>query len=231
MQKWLKANPGFATAWEVLGPLTQGKRGPQELFDVEFGPGKGAVGGQWKLLPKPGSSRELPVNWKLVKGGAMQVGSGSIVSRAKFRDHRLHLEFRTPFMPKAKGQKRGNSGVYIQGRYEIQVLDSYGLDGRDNECGGIYKAAAPLINMCAPPLQWQSYDVEFYAPRLNAEGAKVRNARVTVVHNGETIHEDLEIPEATPGGVGVDESGIGGLLLQDHSNKVQFRNIWIQPLN
>lgn len=230
-QKWLKANPGFATAWEVLGPLTQGNRGPQELFEVEFGPGKGAVGGQWKLLPKPGDTRELPVNWKLVEGGAMEVGSGSIVSKAQFRDHRLHLEFRTPFMPKAKGQKRGNSGVYIQGRYEIQVLDSYGLPGRDNECGGIYKAAAPLINMCAPPLQWQSYDVEFYAPRLNAEGAKVHNARITVVHNGVPIHENLEIPDPTPGGVGVDEPGIGGLFLQDHSNKVQFRNIWIQPLN
>ncbi len=83
-------------------------------------------------------------------------GSNSIMTKQKFIDFDLHVEFRSPFMPDVKGQKRGNSGVYVQGRYEIQVLDSYGLEGKDNECGGIYKVAKPNVNMCAPPAQWQT---------------------------------------------------------------------------
>ena len=117
----------------------------------------------WQQADKPGR----PAKWKLVPGGAMEVRGGNIATRRKFRDFFLHVEFRTPYMPQARGQGRGNSGVYLLGRYEVQVLDSYGLEGEDNECGGIYHMAKPLVNMCLPPLQWQTYDITFTAPRFN----------------------------------------------------------------
>lgn len=160
-------------------------------------------------------------------------GTGDIMSRKKFTDFELHLEFRTPFMPAARGQGRGNSGVYLQGRYEVQVLDSYGLEGRDNECGGIYKVGAPLVNMCAPPLQWQTYDMTFYAPRFDEDGSKTENARLTVLHNGVKIHNDIEIPEPTGAAwdrVDDNLSQPGGIALQDHGNPVQYRNIWVLEL-
>lgn len=175
--------------------------------------------------------REMPVGWT-VADGVMQVlpGTGDIITRRKFTDFQLHLEFRTPFMPEAGGQARGNSGVYLQGRYEIQVLDSYGLKGEDNECGGIYKVSAPLVNMCAPPGQWQSYDITFHAPRFGADGKKVKDARVSVVHNGVVIHEDLVIPGSTGGAIDAEPGLPGGILLQDHGNLVQYRNIWLCEL-
>lgn len=148
------------------------------------------------------------------------------ISKQSFGDFTLHLEFRTPFMPTATGQARGNSGVYLQNRYEVQVLDSFGLEGLDNECGGIYKASQPRVNMCLPPLVWQTYDIDFRAPRFDDEGNKTANARVSVKHNGVAIHEDLELPAITPGGDNK-EGPTGPLKLQDHGNPVQFRNIWV----
>jgi hypothetical protein len=175
-----------------------------------------------------GGQQDKSVGWKLV-GGAMQVvgGTGSIVTKQKFTDFRLHLEFRTPFMPAARGQARGNSGVYLQGRYEIQVLDSYGLEGADNDCGGIYKVAAPRVNMCAPPGQWQSYDVTWRAPRFDENGEKTSNARVTALHNGVIIHDNLEISGPTEGPLDKNVQAPGGIYLQDHGNPVEYRNIWI----
>ena len=173
---------------------------------------------------------EVPTaSWRLVDGKAMEVvaGTGSIVTKKKFKDFRLHLEFRTPFMPKERGQGRGNSGVYLQGRYEVQVLDSYGLTGEDNECGGIYKVAKPRINMCAPPGQWQTYDITFFAPRFDASGAKMKDASVTILHNGVAIHENLTIPGPTGGALDATVQLPGGLYLQDHGNPVQYRNIWV----
>lgn len=146
-------------------------------------------------------------------------------SKQKFGDHKLHLEFRTPFKPHARGQARGNSGVYVQGRYEVQVLDSFGLEGRDNECGGIYSIAEPIVNMCFPPLTWQTYDIDFTAARYDGEN-KVENARVTIKHNGVTIHEDLELPHHTPGKI-AEGPGPGPLYLQGHGNPVVYRNIWV----
>lgn len=178
-----------------------------------------------------GKNQGKPVQWKLVDDAVEVVpGSGSIVSKKKFTDFELHIEFRSPFMPAAKGQKRGNSGVYLQGRYEVQVLDSYGLEGRDNECGGIYQAGAPLVNMCAPPMQWQTYDIMFYAPRFDENGDKVENARLTVLHNGVKIHDDLEVPGPTGGALDQNVSKPGGIYLQDHSDRVQYRNIWVLEL-
>lgn len=170
-----------------------------------------------------------PCGWKLLDDGSMEVvpGKGSIISKKTFTDHRIHVEFRTPFTPKARGQGRGNSGVYLQGRYEIQVLDSYALAGLDNECGGIYKVAAPKVNMCYPPMQWQTYDATFKAPRFDAEGKRTSAPSITVLHNGVEIHKDVELPGATTASQAGDAKLPGGLYLQDHSNPVQYRNIWV----
>lgn len=167
-----------------------------------------------------------PAEWKL-ENGVMEVRGSSIMTKQEFGDFKLHLEFRTPFMPDARGQGRGNSGVYMLGRYELQVLDSYGLDGYDNECGGIYQCGRPDINMCAPPMQWQTYDIDFTTAKFE-NGSKVKNARVTILHNGVVIHNDRELPKPTPGGVSNEDAEKGPLYLQDHSNPVQYRNIWIQ---
>lgn len=138
----------------------------------------------------------------------------------------LHLEFMTSFMPLSKGQARANSGVYINECYECQVLDSFGLEGENNECGGFYQSDKPAVNMCFPPLTWQTYDIEFI-PAKFSNGKKTENARITVLHNGVLIHDDLELKDKTPGRKGeADEAR--GLYLQGHGNKVQYRNIWIK---
>ena len=148
-------------------------------------------------------------------------------SKQRFGDHQLHLEFYLPFEPHNRGQGRANSGCYLQGRYEVQILDSFGLEGLDNECGGIYKIARPNSNMCYPPGAWQTYDIQFRAARYNAAGEKTQNARATVRHNGVIIHEDLELPQRTAGGPLAEGPEDGFLHLQDHSNPVRFRNIWV----
>ncbi len=156
--------------------------------------------------------------------GLLGVGG---TSKELFNDHKLHIEFRTPFQPDDKGQGRGNSGVYVQGRYEVQVLDSFGLAGENNECGGIYQIAKPLINMCYPPLSWQSYDIDFKAASYDASGKKTSNAKLTVQHNGVTIHDGLELTKGTPG-KDPEADKKGPLFLQDHGNPVVYRNIWAQ---
>lgn len=146
-------------------------------------------------------------------------------TKQKFGDHTLHIEFRTPFKPWARGQARGNSGVYIQGRYELQVLDSFGLEGENNECGGIYSIAKPNVNMCLPPLTWQTYDIDFTAAKYDAACKKAAPAKTTIKHNGVVIHENLELkgtPGKNPEGPGPDV-----VYLQGHGNPVVYRNIWI----
>jgi hypothetical protein len=173
---------------------------------------------------------KAPAPW-LARDGVMTVapGKGAIMTKEAFGDFQLHLEFNVPYMPAAKGQARGNSGVFLGGIYELQVLDSYGLKLKDDDCGAIYKQIVPSVNACKPPLQWQTYDVTFH--KAQREGDKiVRKARVTVVQNGITTIEDREIA-STPGGADNREGDKGPLLLQDHHNEVQFRNIWIKPLD
>ena len=172
-----------------------------------------------------------PIPWPLMPGGAMQIKGGGIKTKRLFDGHtKLHVEFRVPYMPGDKGQGRGNSGVYSQGRYEVQILDSYGLDSQDNDCGGIYKVAKPLVNACKAPTVWQSYDIDFHAPVFK-DGKKVKPAIISVLHNGKSIHKNVEIPiDNTVSGLGGDPSTPGPVHLQDHGNPVQYRNIWIQTL-
>ncbi|MCE9533554.1 MAG: DUF1080 domain-containing protein [Planctomycetes bacterium] len=170
-------------------------------------------------------------HWKLVDGGAMQVEKpGNIITKDKFGGaFKLHVEFRVPYVAEGKGQGRGNSGVYVQGRYEVQVLDSYGLESKNNDCGGIYEVAAPLKNVCKAPTVWQSYDIEFTAPKFE-NGKKTEPARMTVYHNGVKIHDDVKIPvDNTRAGAGGDPATAGPILLQEHGHQVQFRNIWVLP--
>ena len=172
-----------------------------------------------------GSSAENFENGKMTDDGLLQQGC---TSKQKFGDHQLHLEFRLPYSPKARGQGRGNSGLYLQGRYEVQMLDSFGLEGKDNECGGIYSVGPPKVNMCFPPLSWQTYDVDYTAAKYT-DGKLVKNPRVTVRHNGVVIHDNLELPgerntTAAPNGAGPEP---GPVYLQDHGNPVRYRNIWV----
>ena len=148
--------------------------------------------------------------------------------KQSFTNFSAHLEFLLPFKPLGRGQDRGNSGVYLQNRYEVQVLDSFGLKGENNECGAIYSQAAPSVNMCLPPLTWQTYDIDFTAAAFDAAGTKTKNAVVTVRQNGVTVLDRLELKGPTPGGNKEDASG-GPLQLQGHGNPVFYRNIWVVP--
>ncbi len=150
-----------------------------------------------------------------------------VTSKEKFQDFHLHLEFRTPFKPAARGQGRGNSGFYAQGRYEVQILDSFGLEGEQNECGGIYSVGKPLVNMCYPPLAWQTYDVDFQAARYDDEGKKTKDARLTVLHNGVVIHQDIVADHSTTASPLKEGKEAGPVFFQDHGNPVRFRNVWL----
>ncbi len=147
-------------------------------------------------------------------------------SKQGFGDYTLHVEFRLSYMPLARGQARSNSGVYLHDCYEIQVLDSFGLEGENNECGGFYQLRKPDVNMCFPPLQWQTYDVQFTAPKYEDE-KKVADARVEVRHNGVLIHPAFALAHATPGRQG-EGPAPRPLYLQGHGNKVEFRNVWLR---
>ncbi len=171
---------------------------------------------------------KTPADWS-VTDGFMTVGRGNIMTEKRFGDFQLHIEFNVPYMPRAHGQGRGNSGVFLTGIYELQVLDSYKLKPANNECGAIYHQVVPALNACKPPLQWQTYDVTFHKARVD-QGRVVQKARVTVIQNGLKIIDDAEIA-TTPGGIDLAEGQDGPILLQDHGNRVEYRNIWIKPLN
>ena len=170
-----------------------------------------------------------PAEWE-VKDGIMTVTHHDIVPKEVYGDAHIHVEWMEPDMPEATGQWKGNSGVYIQGCYELQVLDSWGIEPpRDNDCGGIYSIKAPRVNACKPPLEWQTYDIYLRAARL--DGDKVAEpAIVTILQNGQVIHNNLILPHNTPGGVYDKVVAEGPLMLQDHGNPVSFRNIWIEKL-
>lgn len=161
---------------------------------------------------------------KVSPEGWLMEGSDTI---EKFGGCELHLEFRTPFMPTARGQARGNSGCYLQSRYEVQILDSFGLAGKNNECGGIYETKDPDVNMCLPPLAWQTYDISYQTAKFDDAGVKTADARITVRHNGVVVQDDVPLPKATRAAPLKEGSEPGPLHLQNHGNPVRFRNIWL----
>ncbi|MGW4104074.1 family 16 glycoside hydrolase [Streptomyces sp. NPDC004976] len=172
-----------------------------------------------------------PVEWP-VTGGATEVCCGDIRTKSSFDDFRLHLEYWLPELPPdVTGQDRANSGVYLQDRYELQILDSYGDTTLDtDEAGAIYLKKAPDVNAARAPETWQSYDIVFRAARYDAEGGKTADARVTVVWNGKKIHDDVAIDGPTGGGT-PEGPAAGAIRLQDHGNAVRYRNIRIEPLS
>ncbi|MFO8081826.1 MAG: DUF1080 domain-containing protein [Armatimonadota bacterium] len=172
--------------------------------------------------------------WELNEDeGSMTVvpKTGSIISLETFTDCLLHVEFLLPDMPEAEGQAKANSGVFLQGRYEIQVLDSseWETPGQ-GDCGAIYNQHAPLVNACLPPEQWQSYDIVFRAPRVEADGSVIDYPRMTVFQNGILIHNNAVLSGPTGGQLDENLAEPGPLMLQDHGDEVSFRNVWLAHL-
>ena len=176
-----------------------------------------------------------PAGWK-VDSGYMEVvaGTGSIHTKRGFGDCQLHVEWRAPLPAQGEGQERGNSGVYLMSRYEVQVLDSYGnTTYPDGQASAVYGQFPPLVNASRPPGVWQSYDIVFHRPRFDAKGKLLQPARLTVLHNGVLVQDNVELSGPTahqrrpPYVAHADEMP---LLLQDHGHPVRYRNIWVRPL-
>ncbi len=184
------------------------------------------------LLPfeegtRPSLAEWTNQNWKPLPDGSALVFGGTSQTVRKLGGGTFHIEFLTPFVPYRFGQGRGNSGVYVNGNYEVQVLDSFGWEAKDNLCGGIYKAAVPLDKYAPlPPGAWQTYDIIFQPARVDFNGETIQNAVITVYHNGIEIHDKVELEKPTPGSITRGHAVRGPLRLQDHGNPVRFRNIW-----
>lgn len=196
------------------------------------------IAANWEQKGQPGK-------WECVDGAMIATKPDSISTKDKYTDFQLHVEFRVPYLAaEIKGQERGNSGVFLQGRYEVQVLDSFGIsDPGSGDCGAIYSIAAPLVNACKAPLQWQTFDIIYRAPRVDAAThALLEPPRATVLLNGILVQNQTVIPSTThqqkvkPGEkakprelpAGYDTPG--PISLQWHSSRVAFRNVWIVPL-
>jgi hypothetical protein len=189
---------------------------------------------------KTGAARES--TWRVVDGSmeilpvAMdKTAGGDLQTRQAFASCEMHIEFFLPYEPENRGQDRANSGVFLQNMYEVQILDSYGLVGDWIECGALYKVAPPMVNRAAPPGQWQTYDITFHAPEYDADGQLVKNAVMTVLHNGRLIHHQQELFEVTYYFTDVrlkpPPASPAPIRLQDHSHPIRFRNIWVKPLD
>ncbi len=221
--------PFAGAGWK--GDIADGKLTGTRGDGVEFrlmrvvrkSPMEGANPPDGALVLFDGTGVDAWKNGKIVEDHLLAQGA---TTKRTFRDFHLHVEFRLPFKPTARGQERGNSGIYLQRRYEIQVLDSFGLAGDKSECGAVYEQTPPAVNMCYPPLSWQTYDIDFQAARYGADGKKTADAVVTVVHNGVKVHDKQDIPAKT--GYGDKEADAPGPInLQDHGNPVYFRNVWV----
>jgi len=207
----------FNLSYSVRRPPTLGQKPPYgAIVLLPFEKGKPPSLDEW-------TNR----TWQSLPDGSMVKGKGNTRTRRAFGDVRLHLEFSIPYEPNAGGQGHGNSGVYFQRRYEVQVLDSFGLVPAMGDCGAIYSIAAPKVNACLPPLAWQTYDITFRAPRPKAGDQGSEPAVMTVRHNGILIHENQPVPRATKAGGGGGPQERAPLMLQDHGALVRYRNIWL----
>jgi hypothetical protein len=190
-----------------------------------------------KYDPKQKGDVFRPAKWKVVKGYLEVVpGERDIMTKKRYGpDFQLHVEFWLPLMADKKGQRRADSGVFLQGRYEIQVLDSYQRDEDGTAlvytCGALYGLIPPSKNVCRPPQEWQTFDITFHAPRFDeSKGRVVKKGELTVVHNGETVINKAAFDKVTAGAMDTKLGKDGPIRLQDHEAKVRFRNIWIKPL-
>lgn len=202
-----------------------GRRAGDLVKTHRVSPTMGAAPPEGAIVLFDGSNAEQFKNGKMTDDGLLMAGTETQIP---FQDFRLHGEFRLPYKPMARGQGRGNSGFYLQSRYEVQVLDSFGLEGIENECGALYKTRRPDFNMCLPPLQWQTYDIDLTSARFDDAGNKIANMKISVWHNGVLIHNNVEIPNKTGAGKAETPQALP-TKLQDHGNPVVYRNLWIVP--
>lgn len=174
-----------------------------------------------------------PATWTM-KAGVLQTGKGVLQTKQEFTDFQLHVEFATPAEVKGNSQERGNSGVFLLGKFEIQVLDSYGnLTYPDGQAAAMYGQYPPLVNASRPPGEWQTYDIVFRAPRFGANAQLEKPAVVTVLHNGVLVHDGAAFWGPTRHRSVLPytaDMAKGPVALQDHGNPVRYRNIWIRPL-
>jgi hypothetical protein len=179
------------------------------------------------------SGSGAPAKWTVQDGAAVVSGMGGISTKQEFGDCQLHIEWATPAVVKGSGQGRGNSGVFLQSRYEIQVLDSYNNKTYfDGQAGAVYKQHAPLVNVCRKPGEWQSYDIIYHAPRFDENGNVLKPGRFTVLQNGVLVQDNVEVkgPTSGPAPKYKPHPLKQPLALQNHGNPVRYRNIWIREL-
>ncbi len=223
-EKW---DPKFTEAWEVVPKIVTpgtGTSAPSDAIVLFDGTN----------LNEFTHENGLPAQWE-VKDGAMTVkpNSGGIFTKKVFGDCQLHIEWRAPVVVKGEGQGRGNSGIFLQGKYEVQVLDCFNnVTYPNGQAGSIYKQSVPLANACRPPGEWQAYDIIYTEPHFSVDGVKVASGRVTVIHNGVVIQNNTEI-KGTSEYIGLPKNiahGDGPISLQDHGDLVSYRNIWIRKM-
>jgi hypothetical protein len=229
------AGIGLAASCSSLRSADTPKQDPQPPV-VEPGPAGGPPSDAVVLfdgsdLSKFRGEKSAEPKWRLENGVMETTPQGGIFSKQEFGDCQLHVEWAAPSVVKGQDQGRGNSGVYLMGRYEIQVLDCYNNKTYPNgQCGAFYGHNAPLVNVCRKPGEWQAYDIIFHTPKKLADG-KVQAGSFTVLQNGVLIQDHIPVggepTTAAPLGGVVDK---GPLYLQDHGNPVRFRNVWIRPL-
>ena len=228
---------------EIRNGVFKGGRGRRDVFEmkkvVRLSPtlGRKAPSNAEVLYDGSGfGAFENSTGWEELPDGVMMVTPKGeyLISKKTYRDVELHLEFRLAHMPKARGQQRSNSGLFFDDEYEVQILDSYGLEGVYDECGALYKVSAPHVNATAPPLQWQTYDVVYRAPRYDNSGKLLKHPAMSVRHNGVVIHNETEMRWLT-GWKEKDRlvphpTEPGHIKLQGHGNFLQFRNMWLVDL-